>query len=164
MKKQMIPALVGFWVGHVVTSVLLFGWMMLGILWYFMGTSDLWYDVTAIMIALLIPLMAGGLTRKKRPYIPVKSLWMAAGVDVILLALILVVYHGITAWGNYGLGATVLQGLLLDGTMLVAGIPFLLEKMSGITYAAWETSQEIVGLFLPPLAFTVGYLLAKRPE
>ena len=43
--------------GHVVTSVLLFGWMMLGILWYFMGTSDLWYDVTAIMIALLIPLM-----------------------------------------------------------------------------------------------------------
>ncbi len=37
MKKQMIPALVGFWVGHVVTSVLLFGWIMLGILWYFMG-------------------------------------------------------------------------------------------------------------------------------
>ena len=73
MKKQMIPALVGFWLGHVVTSVLLFGWMMLGILWYFMGTSDLWYDVTAIMIALLIPLMAGGLTRKKQPYIPVKS-------------------------------------------------------------------------------------------
>ena len=72
MKKQMIPALVGFWVGHVVTSVLLLVWMMLGILWYFMGTSDLWYDVTAIMIALLIPLMAGGLTRKKRPYIPVK--------------------------------------------------------------------------------------------
>ena len=34
MKKQMIPALVGFWVGHVVTSVLLFGWIMLGILWY----------------------------------------------------------------------------------------------------------------------------------
>lgn len=49
MKKQMIPALVGFWAGHVVTSVLLFGWIMLGILWYFMGTSDLWYDVTAIL-------------------------------------------------------------------------------------------------------------------
>ena len=89
---------------------------------------------------------------------------MAAGVDVILLALILAVYHGITAWGNYGLGATVLQGLLLDGTMLVAGIPLLLEKISGITCVVWETSQEIVGLFLPPLAFTVGYLLAKRPE
>ena len=100
MKKQMIPALVGFWVGHVVTSVLLFGWIMLGILWYFMGTSDLWYDVTAILVALLIPLMAGGLTRKKRPYIPVKSLWMAAGADMILLALILAVYHGIVACGN----------------------------------------------------------------
>lgn len=164
MKKQMIPALVGFWVGHVVTSVLLFGWIMLGILWYFMGTSDLWYDVTAILVALLIPLMAGGLTRKKRPYIPVKSLWMAAGVDVILLALILAVYHGIVACGNYGLGATVFQGLLLDGTILATGVPFVLEKISGITYAVRETSQEITGLFLPPLAFTVGYLLAKRPE
>ena len=128
MKKQMIPALVGFWLGHVVTSVLLFGWMMLGILWYFMGTSDLWYDVTAIMIALLIPLMAGGLTRKKQPYIPVKSLWMAAGVDVILLALILAVYHGIVACGNCGLGATVFQKLLLDGTILATGVPLLLEK------------------------------------
>lgn len=164
MKKQMIPALVGFWVGHVVTSVLLFGWMMLGILWYFMGTSDLWYDVTAIMIALLIPLMAGGLTRKKRPYILVKSLWMAAGADMILLALILAVYHGIVACGNYGLGATVFQGLLLDGTILATGVPLVLEKISGITYAAREINQEIVGLFLPPLAFTVGYLLAKRPE
>ena len=164
MKKQMIPALVGFWVGHVVTSVLLFGWMMLGIQWYFMGTSDLWYDVTAIMIALLIPLMAGGLTRKKRPYIPVKSLWMAAGADMILLALILAVYHGIVACGNYGLGATVFQGLLLDGTILATGVPLVLEKISGITYAAREINQEIVGLFLPPLAFTVGYLLAKRPE
>lgn len=164
MKKQMIPALVGFWVGHVVTSVLLFGWMMLGIQWYFMGTSDLWYDVTTIMIALLIPLMAGGLTRKKRPYIPVKSLWMAAGADMILLALILAVYHGIVACGNYGLGATVFQGLLLDGTILATGVPLVLEKISGITYAAREINQEIVGLFLPPLAFTVGYLLAKRPE
>ena len=44
--------------------------------------------------------------------------------------------------------------------MLVAGIPLLLEKISGITCVVWETSQEIVGLFLPPLAFTVGYLLA----
>lgn len=161
MKKQMIPALVGFWVGHVVTSVLLFGWIMLGILWYFMGTSELWYDVTAILVALLIPLMAGGLTRKKRPYIPVKSLWMAAGADMIL---ILAVYHGIVACGNYGLGATVFQGLLLDGTILATGVPFVLEKIGGITYAARETSQEIMGLFLPPLAFTVGYLVAKRPE
>lgn len=164
MKKQMIPALVGFWVGHVVTSVLLFGWIMLGILWYFMGTSDLWYDVTAILVALLIPLMAGGLTRKKQPYIPVKSLWMAAGVDVILLALILVVYYRTVACGNYGLGTTVFQGLLLDGTILATGVPLVLEKIGGITYAVRETSQEITGLFLPPLAFTVGYLLAKRPE
>ena len=78
---------------------------------YFMGTSDLWYDVTAIMIALLIPLMAGGLTRKKQPYIPVKSLWMAAGVDVILLALILaVVSRNRCLWnwpGGYGVPETI---------------------------------------------------------
>ena len=89
---------------------------------------------------------------------------MAAGVDVILLSLILAVYHGIVACGNCGLGATVFQKLLLDGTILATGVPLLLEKISGITYAAREASQEIMGLFLPPLAFTVGYLLAKRPE
>lgn len=83
---------------------------------------------------------------------------------MILLALILAVYHGIVACGNYGLGATVFQGLLLDGTILATGVPLVLEKISGITYAVRETSQEITGLFLPPLAFTVGYLLAKRPE
>ena len=83
---------------------------------------------------------------------------------MILLALILAVYHGIVACGNYGLGATVFQGLLLDGTILATGVAFVLEKIGGITYAARETSQEIMGLFLPPLAFTVGYLVAKRPE
>lgn len=164
MKKPMIPALAGFWAGHVVTSVLLFVWAALGIFWYFMSTSDLWYDVTAILIALLFPLMAGGLTRKKRPHIPMRSLWMAAGVDVVLLALMLAKLRGSIAWGSYGLGATVLQGLLLDGTVLAAWVPPLLEQTGGMAYAARETAQEIVGLFLPPLAFTVGYLLAKRPE
>ena len=164
MKKPMLPALAGFWAGHVVTSLLLFGWAALGIMWYFMSTSDLWYDVTTILIALLLPLLAGGLTRKKRPHIPAKSLWMAAGVDAALLALLLAGLHGFIALGNYGAGAVVLQGLVLDGTVLAAWVPLLLEQMGGIPYAVQEMAQEMVGLFLPPLAFTVGYLLAKRPE
>lgn len=158
MKKDLPPVFIGFWLGHLVTSALLLGWAMLGLSLYFMGSSDLWYDVAGFLLALLPPLMAGGLTRKFRPHVGKKALWTASLCDAALLGALWGINRSLE-WENFFLSL-----LLTDGTALAAWVPPLMERLGTFPYDARMLARDVVGLFLPSLVFTLGCLLARRPE
>lgn len=151
LKKSLLPALAGFWLGYLVTSVLLFGWAMLGLYLYFMDSSDLWYDVTGFLLTLLPLLMAGGLTRKFRPELRAGGLWMAAALDA-LVPLGFVALGGDADW------------FTIPGEVLAGWVPPLAELLGVAPYYARMMLKDGAGVLLSPLAFTLGCLLARRPE
>ena len=151
MKRSILPALMGFWLGCLVTTALLFGWAMLGFYLYFMDSSDLWYDVAACLLALLPLLMAGGLTRKLRPSLQVGGLWTAAGLDALALL------------GFVALGGTAYL-FTIPGEVLAVWVPPLARLLGMAPYDNRMLLKDGVGALLPPLAFTLGYLLARQPE
>lgn len=153
MRNHLPPALAGFWLGHLVVDVLLLGWAMLGLYLYFLDSSDLWYDVTGFLLALLPLLMAGGLTRKFRPGLRTGGLWTAAGLDALVLL------------GFYVLGGDAHWfWFTLPGEVLASWVPPLAERLGVAPYYTRMMLRDGVGALLPPLAFTLGCLLARRPE
>ena len=152
MKRSVPPALAGFWLGYLITTALLFGWAMLGLWLYFLDSSELWYDVTGFLLALLPLLMAGGLTRKLRPGLRAKGLWAAAGLDALVLL------------GFYVLGGDAHWFCTLPGEVLASWVPPLAERLGVGAYYARMMLRDGVGILLRPLAFTLGCLLARRPE
>lgn len=151
LKKSLPPALLDFWLGYLVTSALLFGWAMLGFYLYFMDSSDLWYDVTGFLLALLPLLMAGGLTRTFRPELRAGGLWTAAALDALVL-LGFVLLGGDADW------------FTIPGEVLAAWVPPLAELLGVAPYYARMMLKDGAGVLLSPLAFTLGCLLARRPE
>lgn len=151
LKQSLPPALLGFWLGYLVTSILLFGWAMLGFYLYFMDSSDLWYDVTGFLLALLPLLMAGGLTRKFRPELRAGGLWLAAALDALVLLRFLLL-GGAAYW------------FTIPGEVLAGWVPPLAEFLGVAPYYARMMLKDGAGVLLSPLAFTLGCLLARRPE
>ena len=151
MNKSLLPTLAGFWLGYLITSALLFGWAMLGIYLYFTDSSDLWYDVTGFLLALLPLLMAGGLTRKFRPGLRAGGLWAAAALDALVLLGFLLL-GGAVYW------------LTIPGEVLAGWVPSLAEFLGVGPYYARMMLKDGAGVLLSPLAFTLGCLLARRPE
>lgn len=151
LKNSLPPALMGFWLGYLVTSALLFGWAMLGFYLYFMDSSDLWYDVTGFLLALLPLLMAGGLTRKFRPGLGAGGLWLAAALDALVLL-------GFVALGGDA------DWFTIPGEVLAGWVPPLAELLGVAPYYARMMLKDGVGALLSPLVFTLGCLLARRPE
>lgn len=151
MKRSVPPALAGFWLGYLITTALLFGWAMLGLWLYFLDSSELWYDVTGFLLALLPLLMAGGLTRKLRPGLRAKGLWAAAGLNALVLL-------GLTALGGDA------RWFTIPGEVLAAWVPPLARLLGAAPYDARMLLKDGAGCLLSPLAFTLGCLLARRPE
>ena len=151
LKQSLPPALLGFWLGYLVTSILLFGWAMLGFYLYFMDSSDLWYDVTGFLLALLPLLMTGGLTRKFRPELRAGGLWLAAALDALVLLGFLLL-GGAAYW------------FTIPGEVLAGWVPPLAEFLGVAPYYARMMLKDGAGVLLSPLAFTLGCLLARRPE
>lgn len=151
MKKSLLPAFFGFWLGQLLTCALVMGWGMFGFYLYFMDSSDLWYDVAGYLLALLPLLMAGGLTRKFRPGLRAGGLWAAAALDALVLL-------GFVLLG----GAAYL--FTVPGEVLAAWVPLLAERLGVAPYDARTMMKDGAGALLPPLAFTLGCLLARRPE
>ena len=151
MRNHLPPALAGFWLGYLLTDALLFGWALLGLSLYFMDSPELWYDVAGFLLALLPLLMAGGLTRKFRPGLGAKGLWAAAGLDALVL-LALVAAGGSAYW------------FTIPGEVLAAWVPPLAELLGVAPYYTRTLLKDGAGALLSPLAFTLGCLLARRPE
>ena len=151
MNKSLLPAMAGFWLGYLLTSALLFGWALLGIYLYFMDSTDLWYDVAGVLLALPPLLMAGGLTRKFRPGLRAGGLWAAAALNALVL-LGFVLLGGDACW------------LTIPGEVLAAWAPPLMARLGTFPYDTRMLARDVVGLFLPSLVFTLGYLLARRSE
>ena len=153
MKKSLLPALAGFWLGHLIVDVLLLGWAMLGLSRYLLGSPDQWYSVTGVLLALLPLLMAGGFTRKFRPGLRAGWLWLAAGLDALVLL------------GFYVLGGDAHWfWFTLPGEVLASWVPPLAERLGVGAYYVRMLLRDGVGIVLLPLAFTLGCLLARRPE
>lgn len=151
MNKSLLPAAMGFWLGYLITSALLFGWALLGLYLYFMDSSDWWYDVTGFLLALLPLLMAGGLTRKFRPGLRAKGLWAAAALNALVLL-------GVVALGGDA------DWFTIPGEVLAVWVPPLAERLGVAPYYARMLLKDGAGALLSPLAFTLGCLLARRPE
>lgn len=152
MNKSLMPAFMGFWLGYLVTSVLLSGWAMLGLYLYgFLSRPGLPYDMTGFWLALLPLLMAGGLTRKFRPGLRAGGLWVAAALDALVL-LGFVLLGGDADW------------FTIPGEVLAAWVPPLAEFLGVGPYYARMMLKDGAGVLLSPLAFTLGCLLARRPE
>lgn len=151
LKQSLPPALMGFWLGYLFTCALLFGWAMLGFYLYFMDSSDLWYDVTGFLLALLPLLMTGGFTRKFRPELRAGGLWLAAALDALVLLGFLLL-GGAVYW------------LTIPGEVLAGWVPSLAEFLGVGPYYARMMLKGGAGVLLSPLAFTLGCLLARRPE
>lgn len=152
LKKSLPPALLGFWLGYLVTSVLLGGWAMLGLYLYgFLSRPGLPYDMTGFWLALLPLLMAGGLTRKFRPELRAGGLWLAAALDSLVLL-------GFVALGGDA------DWFTIPGEVLAVWVPTLAEFLGVAPYYARMMLKDGAGVLLSPLAFTLGCLLARRPE
>ena len=151
MKRSILPALMGFWLGYLITTALLFGWAMLGLWLYFLDSSELWYDVTGFLLALLPLLMAGGLTRKFRPGLRAKGLWAAAALNALVLL-------GFVALGGDA------DWLTIPGEVLAVWVSPLAERLGVAPYYARMLLKDGAGALLSPLAFTLGCLLARRTE
>ena len=151
IKKSLPPALVGFWLGYLITWALLMGWALLGFCLYFWDSSDLWYDVTGFLLALLPLLMAGGLTRTFRPGLTGGGLWTAAALDALVLI-------GFVVLGEDAYLFTV------PGEVLAAWVPPLAELLGVTPYYPQMLLKDGAGVLLPPVAFTLGCLLGRRPE
>ena len=154
MKKSLLPALTGFWLGHLGVDVLLIGWAILGLsLCGFLSRPGLPYDMTGFWLALLPLLMAGGLTRKFRPELRAGGLWLAAALD----ALVLLRFRVLGADAHW-------FWFTLPGEVLAGWVPPLAERLGVGAYYDRMMLRDGVGILLRPLAFTLGCLLARRPE
>lgn len=160
MKRQILPSLIGFWIGQVVTMVLLLAWALLGFWLYFYDSSDWWYNVAAYLLALLPLLMAGGLTRKFQPQRSAKALWAAAVINgVVMLACVLLgrMADALSAGGG------VLNYLSIPGEVLAVWVPWVAQGLGMTAYDSQEWMQDVVGAFLPSIVFALGNLFARQP-
>ena len=107
--------------------------------------------MAACLLSLLPLLMAGGLTRKQRPSLQVGVLWTAAGLDALALL------------GFVALGGTAYL-FTIPGEVLAVWVPPLARLLGMAPFDNRMLLKDGVGALLPPLAFTLGYLLARQPE